>query len=353
MRKLISILVLLCSITAIYSDNICYYQGYKVQYGSGYYTASGEYVANGTIVSGGCSKYITPPSDVPKSNTRPLHIIIKAIGENAFEYCQAVDTIIIPKNCVTIGHHAFYDCEYATSLWLSGDVAYIRQKAFDCCFSLSQITCEANNPPSLGDDVFRSTDKNIPVYVPGWSLSLYKTAAQWKDFYNFQPLVYRGNSGDSIQWAFNTLDSTICVSGHGQIPAEYTYTNTPWFKWRTIIGHIELSEGITAILTEAFFNYSFVRSITSHAVEPPLLGARPFNDIDRSIPVYVPSNSVEAYQNALGWNEFTNILPISNVHTPVNEISQDQHQNQKFIKDGQVFILRGSKIYTVTAQEVR
>jgi hypothetical protein len=40
---------------------------------------------------------------------------------------------------------------------------------------------------------------------------------------------------------------------------------------------------------------------------PPSLNSGVFNNVNKSIPVYVPCGSLEAYQTATGWSEFTNI----------------------------------------------
>ncbi len=51
-------------------------------------------------------------------------------------------------------------------------------------------------------------------------------------------------------------------------------------------------------------------SITCEAVTPPTLGNNVFDGVDKSIPLYVPVESVDAYKTANGWKEFTNIQPI-------------------------------------------
>ena len=38
-----------------------------------------------------------------------------------------------------------------------------------------------------------------------------------------------------------------------------------------------------------------------------------FENVDKTIPVYVPCNTAEAYQNAEGWNEFTNFIEMCEV----------------------------------------
>lgn len=287
--------------------NYAYVDGYKIKYGSGYYTSSGQYVHNGTIEEMGCFQTICPPAEVVNYRNYP-NILVKSIGDAAFKYCTAANEIIINNGIETIGKKAFYDCENATSLRLSQSVKYILDEAFRVCSSLEEISCEANTPPSLGLDVFFNVDKSIPLYVPGWSISAYQSADQWKDFHNIQPLVFSGNYGDSICWKFLTVDSTISIYGHGQIPQIYPYI--PWSQWKNIISHIVISEGITTISQGAFLNCSSVKSITCYAITPPVLEVNSFHNIDRNIPIYVPAGSISAYQSADQWKNFTDILPI-------------------------------------------
>ena len=79
---------------------------------------------------------------------------------------------------------------------------------------------------------------------------------------------------------------------------------------------ITLPEGMTSIGYEAFAWCSHLASITSHAATPPtILDAHVFDGVDNSIPVYVPTESVEAYKVAEYWSEFTNILPLTNEYS--------------------------------------
>ncbi|MBO5988808.1 MAG: leucine-rich repeat protein [Paludibacteraceae bacterium] len=64
--------------------------------------------------------------------------------------------------------------------------------------------------------------------------------------------------------------------------------------------------------------YSFsgceLKSITCNCANPPAMYYKyesGFYGVDKNIPVYVPSKSVEKYKNADDWKEFKNILPIS------------------------------------------
>jgi hypothetical protein len=51
-------------------------------------------------------------------------------------------------------------------------------------------------------------------------------------------------------------------------------------------------------------------SITCEAIIPPTINSDTFNNIPTSIPVYVPSGSVDAYKSARYWSNFTNIQSI-------------------------------------------
>jgi len=55
------------------------------------------------------------------------------------------------------------------------------------------------------------------------------------------------------------------------------------------------------------------------------------------------------------WKGFHNIAPISVIPIPtaVDTIQEHNAQTTKILRNGQILILRGNKVYTVTGQEVR
>jgi hypothetical protein len=68
---------------------------------------------------------------------------------------------------------------------------------------------------------------------------------------------------------------------------------------------------VTSIGNSAFSGCTKVISITCEAIYPPVLSMDVFNGVFKSIPLYVPAESVEAYKSANNWNEFTNIQAIN------------------------------------------
>ena len=143
---------------------------------------------------------------------------ITSIGELAFFCCENLSgNLIIPDKVSTIGYEAFFGCKSFTgSLIIGQSVEEIVEDAFGCTDGFSylylppsikkigykafdgikceKIECEAIIPPTLkcGQyywDSFSNYAKNYTkLYVPAESLSLYKTAAEWKDFKYINPI---------------------------------------------------------------------------------------------------------------------------------------------------------------------
>jgi hypothetical protein len=73
---------------------------------------------------------------------------------------------------------------------------------------------------------------------------------------------------------------------------------------------ITIPNSVTSIGISAFEDCSSLTSITCEAVNPPTLGDDVFEGVNKSIPLYVPAQSIDLYKAADQWKDFTNILPI-------------------------------------------
>jgi len=113
---------------------------------------------------------------------------VDSIGYSAFSLCESLTSIEIPNSVTSIGEFAFQACTDLSSVHIPDSVTNIGEYAFAYCTALDSITCEAVNPPTLGNDVFYSVDKSIPLYVPSESILAYQNADQWKDFTNIQAI---------------------------------------------------------------------------------------------------------------------------------------------------------------------
>lgn len=67
-----------------------------------------------------------------------------------------------------------------------------------------------------------------------------------------------------------------------------------------------------------------IKEITSKAVEAPICGSAVFNGVDKSIPLYVPKESVIKYKNGNGWRDFAIIREIAQGSSSINSVSDSK-----------------------------
>lgn len=111
-------------------------------------------------------------------------------------------SITIPNSVTSIGDKAFRWCFGLTSVTIGNSVTSIGNSAFEGCSDLNLLRCDAITPPSLGSDVFYGVNKSIcKLVVPDQSISLYKSAKQWRDFLDISDveMVTVDESGISVE----------------------------------------------------------------------------------------------------------------------------------------------------------
>lgn len=104
------------------------------------------------------------------------------IGFSSFNGCSGLTgNLNIPNSVTTIGEYAFADCRKLTSVTIGNGVTTIGLQAFYNCTGLTSVTVNATTPPTLGNNVFQSTN-NCPIYVPANSVDAYKAAERWSTY---------------------------------------------------------------------------------------------------------------------------------------------------------------------------
>ena len=310
-----------------------------------------EYVIPNTVTY--IAKEAFCRSNYLTSITIPNSVI--SLDEGAFNDCKFT-SINLPTSLISIGRFAFNGCHIST-ITIPCNVTSIGEYAFRGP-GVSSITCEAIVPPSITGNAFETINRAIPLYVPEESISSYKTAKGWSEFTNIRaiPCVYAsgfcGAEGDSTRshWKMS-CDSVLTISGTGKIGYISTLhamikriiyedgiTNSGKFNNCNSLSSVALSNSITDIddyafkdcrnLTEisipqnvtsigkdAFRYCKGLLSITCKSKTPPMLGSSVFDKVDKSIPLYVPAESIGFYETSDQWMEFLNILPIEETPT--------------------------------------
>lgn len=113
---------------------------------------------------------------------------LTALSNNMFKECTALESITIPETLTTIGDQAFYTCSALKSVTLPPAVTGIGHSAFFKCQALENMSSYPDcQDITLGSDVFGlryGTTEGCTLHVRPSQLKAYKTADQWKEFFN-------------------------------------------------------------------------------------------------------------------------------------------------------------------------
>ncbi len=222
----------------------------------------------------GCSG-LTGSLTIPESVT--------TICDWAFDSCSGLNAIVLPSSIVSIGD-AFNDCNGLTAVYYTGDIS-----------QWCNIEFAYTSLPIIWDD-FLIRNGGVTI---GEGVS--------------NPLCYAHNL-----YIGNELVTDLVI------PETVTEIKSWSFINATCLISLTIGNSVTSIGQSAFEGCSGLTSITVFAETPPTLsGGSVFYNVNKSIPVYVPTGTISAYQTATGWSEFTNFMEISNHWTPNEEDYED------------------------------
>lgn len=240
------------------------------------------------------------------------------LADEAFKGCYNLENLYLPNNLRYIGYMAVADCKHLQSIDIPASVEEIDDSAFENCRSLQTITFGGKQPAAISGKSFARKASNSNLRKIG----------NWA-FYNAHELQ------------------------HLEIPESVEEIGDAAFYGCVYLEDLVLPSSVRSIGDNCFALCSKLNKIVVDATTPPTIQAKTFYDVKRQIPVYVPDDCVEAYEDNLYWSEF-NIQGRSNMPTAIDQVTNDQSPvTNKILRDGQIFILRGEKIYTIQGQKVK
>ena len=269
---------------------------------------------------------------------------VTLIEEKTFQGCTSLDSVVIPDNVTSIGYYAFDGCTGMKSLTIGSKISSFGTNSFRNCTGLTTITCLRTSPPFIAGFVFNGVNtSNVTVYVPASSVEAYKADYYWNAFKEILPIqedtisVTPSNNSAVIVWpqyvgavSYNLIVThdldTICdvlFDSEGQI-----LQNSASSPRRNINAQapaaIQESDGFSYTITGLNYATQYSYSVI----------ARDANHIELT--------SYSGVFNTTG--EATAIDSTKGQPSPMCN---------KILRNGQIYILRGEKEYTVTGQEVR
>ncbi len=213
---------------------------------------------------------------------------------------STIDKLVIGEGATNISKSIFKSLRKLTSAELAASIVRIDESAFEDCRSLASISF--STPSSL-------------IYIGDWA------------FYNCHEL-------QSLS-----------------IPEGVTEIGKAAFYGCSYLQEVSLPTSIQSIGDNAFALCSRMQKMHVHAVLPPTIATKTFEQVSHLMPVFVPQNSVNAYKADPLWGEM-NIIGADEELDSVDNVSTTASATKQLI-NYQLYLLHGDHIYDANGRQVK
>jgi hypothetical protein len=214
---------------------------------------------------------------------------VTSIGDGAFEYCIGLTSITIPSSVTLIGNGAFAVCRGLTSITIPGSVTSIGNYAFSGCSGLTSITIPGS-VTSIESEAFYQCTGLTSIIIPN-SVTLIGSEA------------------------FELCTSLTSVT----IPNSVTSIGSEAFENCNRLYSVTIPSSVTSIGSYAFYGCTGLISIYAYPTTPVDLSpsSSVFGYVKSTCTLYVPAGTKRAYQSAIQWKDFTNIVEMDITAAPI------------------------------------
>ena len=176
--------------------------------------------------------------------------------------------------------------------------------------------------------------------------------------FNDLPLLESINIPDSVKKiGKHAFDNTTIYNNIQNWENKALYLDNWLIEATEVVGSYSIPENTVGIANDAFRTSLELSSLTCLALNPPTVTDFSFYGVNQSAcTLYVPEESVEAYQTADVWKDFGAIESVEapeEQHEAVENTSVLPASTTKTLRNGQILILRGNRTYTLTGQQIK
>ena len=278
------------------------------------YTSAGDYVITLTVSSGNfafcgesSTSYILRKNDTTTTNihrvyTNTIQKIELGIGVNignyAFQNCHSLANITIPSEITSIGYHIFANCYSLVSVIIPNGITSIDDYTFYSCYSLTNVTIPSK-VTSIGSYAFCYCSSLASIMIPSGVTSI--DGYSFQNCYSLENIPIPSGVKRIGGYMFNSCYSLASIT----IPSSVTRIDNYAFQYCYSLASITIPSGVTRIDGCVFrYCYGMAEYHFLRTTPPTLANTNAFNSIPSDCIIYVPSESLEAYQTATNWSTY-------------------------------------------------
>ncbi len=269
---------------------------------------------------------------------------VSSVGNGAFKDKITLNEIVISHGVNTIQTEAFSGCTELTTITLGANLLSIGEHAFDGCKRIEEITVYAERVIDITETTFANIGKKEYVYVnvPEGSLRKYQRDDYWSEF------------------DLRVIGATTTTVADDDVNVEPT-TNTADVTWPAVenasIYELTIKDKNGNVICTLIFNAQ--GQLTSIAFAAPGRGQHAaqvagftftVTGLDSGSSYDFTMEAKNSQGEVIDTKEGS--FTTSSIDTAVDNASVDTNPI-KVIRNGQLFILRGDKTYSVQGQEVK
>lgn len=269
-----------------------------------------------------------------KLETINLPSSLQEIGSYAFAKCSLLDNVILPNSITTIPSYCFYECESLSSMVIPSSVIEFEQGVFLGCTGLKELVFEDGNEPLIFPNGEYDMSTNMQSTVVDGVTVKFKIE-YYNSYFADLPIeklsIGRNISNESrytikIDKAWNGWDGYY-YNYYLITSYDAPFSKLPSLK-ELIIGENvdvlgpeqELIPEVNLYITPGSFkNCPSIQTVEVNNATPPT-GAEFTDAIYSTANLKVPINSIEQYNEAIGWKDFANIMKFNITYIVDNNV---------------------------------
>lgn len=260
---------------------------------------------------------------------------LTSIGDYAFIWASALNSVKLPESLQEIGDNAFSYCTSLTSVKIPDAVKKIGVSAFQGCSKIAGTLTVPAGVQKIGNYAFDGlaiTGVNLPENASDWGKGVFQNCTKLKyaripDSMKETPhsLFWKCTSLDSVTWGANTVGTAQasfnkCGFRRAIVPEGVKYLGNYAFYWNDNLEYIDLPSTLDSLGTCAFSiipsnkpeQANKIKTVICRNPVPPAtgssMGSAVFDDKTfAEAALLVPAGAMQAYRDNAFWGQFTSI----------------------------------------------